>query len=293
MLNMALYGTRDAGQNFELTTTETLTTAGLQQGIFSPCIYKWPERKTCLFHHGDDFVIAGPRAGSDAVLEALRTKFIVKDRGTLGPGPGDMKEVTILNRLIRWRGAWTPGGERLEYEADPRHVQILQAQLGLRPGSRGISTPGLSEAVTTSSEQALDEVQATLYRSACMRLGYAALDRPEVQFAAKECARGMSTPTQRHMSLLKRAARFTLEAPRTVWVWKRQGPVKHLTLHCDTDWAGCKLTRRSTSAMVAFAGQHCLLTASTTQIPIALSSGEAEFYGVARAASRAIGLVAL
>ena len=126
-----------------------------------------------------------------------------------------------------------------------------------------------------------------------MRLGYAALDRPEVQFAAKECARGMSTPTQRHMSLLKRAARFTLEAPRTVWVWKRQAPVKTLVLHCDTDWAGCKLTRRSTSAMVAFAGQHCLLTASTTQIPIALSSGEAEFYGVARAASRAIGLVAL
>ena len=50
-------------------------------------------------------MIAGPRAGSDAVLEALRTKFIVKDRGTLGPGPGDMKEATILNRLIRWRDA--------------------------------------------------------------------------------------------------------------------------------------------------------------------------------------------
>ena len=239
VLNMALYGTRDAGQNFELAVTETLTSAGLEQGIFSPCIYKWPEKRTCLFHHGDDFVIAAPRAGGDAVLEALRTKFIVKDRGTLGPGPGDLKEVTILNRLIRWRGAWTPGGERLEYEADPRHVQILQSQLGLRPDSRGISTPGLSEAVTASSEQALEETQATLYRSACMRLGYAALDRPEVQFAAKECARGMSTPVQRHMSLLKRSARFTLEAPRTVWVWKRQGPMKHLTFHCGTDWAGC------------------------------------------------------
>ena len=116
-----------------------------------------------------------------------------------------------------------------------------------------------------SSEQALDDVQATLYRSACMRLGYAALDRPEVQFAAKECARGMSTPTQRHMSLLKRAARFTLE-------------------DCDTHWAGCKLTRRSTSAMVAFAGQHCLLTASTTQIPIALSGGEA-FPGAKRSST--------
>ena len=32
--------------------------------------------------------------------------------------------------------------------------------------------------------------------------------------------------------------------------------------------------------MVAFSAQHCLLTASTTQIPIALSSVEAEFYGL-------------
>ena len=185
------------------------------------------------------------------------------------------------------------GGERLEFEADPRHVQILQAQLGLRPGSRGISTPGLSEAVTDISEQALDDEQAALFRSACMRLGYVALDRPEIQFAAKECARGMSCPTQRHLSLLKRAARFTLIAPRTIWVWRRQAPVKTLLLQCDTDWAGCKLTRRSTSAVVVLAGQHCVLTASTTQIPIVLSSGEAEFYGVTRAASRAIGLVAL
>ena len=293
VLNMALYGMRDAGQNFELTTTETLTQAGIEQGIFTPCVYKWKEKKACLFHHGDDFVVAASRSGGDAVVEVLRTKFIVKDRGTLGPGHGDLKEVTILNRLIRWCGSWTVGGERLEFEADPRHVQILQAQLGLRPGSRGIGTPGLSEAVTDISEQALDDEQAALFRSACMRLGYVALDRPEIQFAAKECARGMSCPTQRHLSLLKRAARFTLIAPRTIWVWRRQAPVKTLLLQCDTDWAGCKLTRRSTSAVVVLAGQHCVLTASTTQIPIALSSGEAEFYGVTRAASRAIGLVAL
>ena len=38
ILNMALYGTRDAGQNFELTTTETLTSVGIQQGISAPCI---------------------------------------------------------------------------------------------------------------------------------------------------------------------------------------------------------------------------------------------------------------
>ena len=98
---------------------------------------------------------------------------------------------------------------------------MLQAQLGLRPGSRDLSTPGVSEAVTEISEHALDDEQASAFRSACMRLNYMALDRPEMQFAAKECARSMSCPTKRHFALLKRAARFTLTAPRAVWVWKR------------------------------------------------------------------------
>ena len=72
VLNMALYGTRDAGQNFELTTMDTLTQAGAMQGICTPCVHKWIEKKVCLFHYGDDFIIAGPRSGGDAVLEALR-----------------------------------------------------------------------------------------------------------------------------------------------------------------------------------------------------------------------------
>jgi hypothetical protein len=36
-----------------------------------------------------------------------------------------------------------------------------------------------------------------------------------------------------------------------------------------------------------------ILTTSTTQVPISLSSGEAEFYGTVKTASRLLGLVAL
>ena len=63
-----------------------------------------------------------------------------------------------------------------------------------------------------------------------------------------------------------------------------------LDVYSDTDWAGRPISRRSTSAIVRKHGLHCLLTASTTQIPISLSLGEAEFYGAVRAASRGIGL---
>ncbi|CAK0792782.1 unnamed protein product, partial [Prorocentrum cordatum] len=258
LLRMALYGTRDAGQNFELTTAETVS----------------------FFHHDDDFVLEGSRGGTESICEALKTKFIVKDRGVLGPAPTDAKEITRLNRVVRWRDRWSQGGEAIEYEADPRHAQILRAQLGMDPRTtKSLSTPGLRQKLTPEVERELNEHEAAEYRSARMRLGYLALDRPDVQFTAKECARGMQKPTERHLRLLKRAGRFLIGAPRAIWKWGRQRAPTVMDIYSD-------------SVVIKY-GQRLIVTAATTQIPISMSSGEAEFYGCVRAASRAIGMQSL
>eukprot|EP00971_Amphidinium_carterae_P032779 645381-Amphidinium_carterae.1 len=55
-----------------------------------------------------------------------------------------------------------------------------------------------------------------------MRLAYMSMDRPEMLFAGKELARGMSRPLERHWAQLKRAVRFTLADSRSVWVYRRQ-----------------------------------------------------------------------
>ena len=49
------------------------------------------------------------------------------------------------------------------------------------------------------------------------------------------------------------------------------------------------MTRKSTSAGVMLLGTHCLKTWSVNQQHIALSSGEAEYYGLVRAGSQALG----
>ncbi|CAK0860738.1 unnamed protein product, partial [Prorocentrum cordatum] len=294
LLRMALYGTRDAGQNFELTTAETVIGAGCDQSAFSPYVYCHKDLQVSFFHHGDDFVLEGSRGGTESICEALKTKFIVKDRGVLGPAPTDAKEITRLDRAMRWRDPWCQGGEAIEREADPRRAQILHAQLGMDPRTtKSLSTPGLSQKLTPEVERELNEHEAAEYRSACMRMGYLALGRPEVQFTAKECARGMQRPTERHLRLLKRAGRFLIGAPRAIWKWGRQRAPAVMDIYSDTDWAGCPITRRSTSSVVIKHGQHLIVTASTTQIPISMSSGEAEFYGCVRAVSRAIGMQSL
>ena len=52
-------------------------------------------------------------------------------------------------------------------------------------------------------------------------------------------------------------------------------PVELVVL-TDSDWAGCKVTRRSTTGIVVKLGGHLLHFSSKLQKSIALSSGEAE-----------------
>ena len=63
-----------------------------------------------------------------------------------------------------------------------------------------------------------------------------------------------------------------------------------VTVHVDIDHAGCLVTRKSTSGGVAMFGEHCLKTWSVNQQVIALSSGEAEYYGMVKGASVALGM---
>ena len=66
-----------------------------------------------------------------------------------------------------------------------------------------------------------------------------------------------------------------------------------LVIWCDSDWAGCKRTRKSTSGAVFMFGKHCLKTFSRTQDGIALSSGEAEFVAIVEAACTGLGIQAM
>ena len=63
--------------------------------------------------------------------------------------------------------------------------------------------------------------------------------------------------------------------------------------YSDTDWSGCVKTRKSTNGGCLLLGSHFIKSWSSTQGPISLSSGEAEFYGVVKAAGVALGYQAL
>ena len=101
----------------------------------------------------------------------------------------------------------------------------------------------------------------------------------------------MLEPTVLSQEMLKKMARYLAGKPRLVYryIWQDH-PADGLLVSCDTDFAGCTNTRRSTSSGVAMYGTHCLKHWASTQSTIALSSGEAELGGLCKGASMATGL---
>ncbi len=112
-----------------------------------------------------------------------------------------------------------------------------------------------------------------------------------MQFAVKELCREMSTPTTRSWKRLKRVARYLY--PVLSYGFEKQCSQSVVEAYVDSDHAGCRESRKSTTCFALMHGRHSLKTGSSTQTTIAMSSGEAELYAVVRGASEGLGLQAL
>ena len=260
-----------------------MLTLGFVQGLASPCMFYHPQRRLIASVHGDDFTTAGAKVHLDWFENQLEVVYELSKGGRLGPGPGDDKEGLILNRVVRW----TENG--LEYEADPRQVEKLLKETGMDNETRTVATPGvkpLPEQVV--EEKALPQEEHTTFRGTSARGNFLAADRPDVQYASKDICRWMATPTDLAAAQLKRMVRYLNGRKRLVFCYPFQ-VAERIECYSDTDWSGCARTRKSTSGGCLMLGKHVLKTWSSTQPTVSLSSGEAEFYGVVRAAGLALG----
>ena len=143
-----------------------------------------------------------------------------------------------------------------------------------------------------SKGEVLNQSEATLFRALAARANYLAMDRPECAYATKELCRFFATPTKTGVEQLKRLIRYLASAPRLVWKFgfHNDANASDLNVFVDTDFAGCHVTRRSTSGGAACRGNHLIKHWSTTQVTVALSSAEAELTGISKGAAQGLGL---
>jgi hypothetical protein len=125
----------------------------------------------------------------------------------------------------------------------------------------------------------------TKFRALAATANYLAQDRADIQYAAKEICRKMSSPVEHDFLMIKRLARYLLSS--SLLCARRRALSRSLILT-----AACLKTRKSTSGGALFA-HGCCVKWTSTQVSIATSSGETELYAAARAWSEALGLRSL
>ena len=223
-LRRHLYGTRGAAAGWETEYSTFMVQAGFRRGIASGCLFYHPGKYLRVVVYGDDFTVVGTYSDINWFEATMEAKYAITKRGRLGSGKSDEKEMTLLNRVVRW-----VDGAGLEVEADPRQAERLVAQLGMS-GANPVGTPGVKPSVQDleTDENIYDE-RAKVYQAGAARGNYMGMDRPETQYAVKECCRQMSQPTERALRALKRLGRFVEGHQRLVlsMPFQDQMPVTH------------------------------------------------------------------
>lgn len=274
----SMYGTRDAAANWAEEHAGLLFDIGFKAGGASPCVFVHEGRRLKAYVHGDDFVVSGKKEDRRWLRLEMEKKYglIVE---AFGPDKDECKEVRVLNMIFRWTK------EGVQYEADPRHVEIMLKQLNigdckavvtLGTKEEGMAKPGDTE--QSKFDDQLNETKTTAYRALVARANYLSPDRPDISFAVEGLARGMSRPLLGDWNRLKRLARYLKGKPRGVINFAWQRCADKVSVYSDADWAGDKVTRKSTIGGCIMIGRHAIKIWSKIQAVIALSSCESELY---------------
>ena len=133
-----------------------------------------------------------------------------------------ISEGKVLNRPIRATAAGC------EIEAVPRHAELVIEQPGLK-NEKAVATPGPS-----------------------------GKDKGDLPNNTPLCGSDIACFRGVAVGRLKRFGRYFKAYPRDVWRYDFQGPMTHLEMYTDADWAGCRRARKSTWGGVAMLGNHCI-----------------------------------
>ena len=100
----------------------------------------------------------------------------------------------------------------------------------------------------------------------------------------------MAKPCHVDWALLTRIGRYLIRRPGVTLQFPWQKRQTQVDGYSDSDWAACPNSRKSTSGGAIMLGKHLIKSWSRQQRVIALSSAEAETYGMVACSAELLGI---
>ena len=139
----------------------------------------------------------------------------------------------------------------------------------------------------------LDAKGQRLYQSIIGSLNFAAgCTRPDISYAASKLASVNHCPRERHLAVATRVLQYLASTAELSLEFSGEHGINSLALigASDADWAGCPVTKRSTSGFVFTLAGGPVSWMSKRQSQTALSSCEAEYIALNAATKEALWL---
>jgi transposase InsO family protein len=272
-LNKALYGLKQAPRIWYQTLAAYLEGLGFYPLTSDVGIFV--KGHTYIAVYVDDLLIAGPSKEEIQELKnALSGRFQMTDLGPCSHYLGMAVTRDRKNRTIRF--------------SQKAYIEKILKEFGMTE-AKPQYTPIKTDQIRTVEDYEPTEEIKTWYAKAIGSLMYAMLGtRPDIAFAVSYCSRFLAKPTEAHRGAVKRIMRYLKATIDLCLVY--EGEIEPLTGFTDSDWAGDRETRRSTSGYVFNLGSGAISWSSKRQSSTALSSCEAEYIGQTQATKEAIWL---
>nr|CAD39343.2 OSJNBa0094O15.12 [Oryza sativa Japonica Group] len=186
-------------------------------------------------------------------------------------GFGDMMsrefEMSMIEELSFFLGLQIKQLKDGTFVSQTKYIKDLLKRFGLED-AKPIKTP-----MATNGHLDLDEggkpVDLKLYRSMIGSLLYLTASRPDIMFSVCMCARFQAAPKECHLVAVKRILRY-LKHSSTIGLWYLKGAKFKLVGYSDSDYAGCKVDRKSTFGSCQMLGRSLVSWSSKKQNSVAL-----------------------
>ncbi|UYV83970.1 hypothetical protein LAZ67_X000731 [Cordylochernes scorpioides] len=253
LLKKSIYGLKQSGHEWKEKLDQILTSIGLERSRMDPCVYF--SKDIILGVYVDDLLVTTSSVESYVKFKSsIQREVDIKDLGEVS----DLLSVRIKRN------------KDSNLELDQTHyIEEILKEYGMEHAKEA-STP-LDPGMFTEGPGGKEACRMT---------------RPDIAYAVSYLSKFNSSPLQQHWNAVKHLLRYLKKTKDLKLVFSKTG--KKLVAFADADWGSDKEDRKSYSGHIFVLGGAAISWCSRKQKCVALSTAEAEYYAMCKAAKEAL-----
>ena len=257
----AHYGLKQAPRTWYDTLSEFLLKNGFTRGIIDKTLFfKMHKNDMILVQVYVDDIIFG------STNDQLCSRFAKLMQSKY--------EMSMMGELTYFLGLQVSQRNDGIFICQFKYLRDLLKKYGLEDASTA-KTP-MATATKLDQDDPGKTVDITSYRGMIGSLLYLTASRPDIMFSTFLCARFQANPKESHLIAVKRIFKYLKGTPN-LGIWYPKGTCFDLIGYTDSDFARCKIDRKSTSGSCQFLRRRLVSWHSKKQHSVSNSTAEAEY----------------